>query len=604
MSQSRDADFNNFITLLIKFSKNDSDCSAFLLSKAADKDGAEFLKNFLLQSAPTISKMNYNQMECSFYTSILHQLALREFIASMNVIIQCGFDVDHKAHCDDFNNKQVTLTALLIAIKNSLLQSTDCLLKHGASLLEQLDTWNIFHLVTSPEICDLLLEEAHSKGHTTRLLLQEDHNKSTPLMRSIIRHNFSITENLFTYMHANNLMNDKEINHAINFLVAALVDNPEYASRLVPLIKNMYGSISNHEVINFIGTNHSLESDVLSSCHELYGRKLDIENLSSRDDALKLANAYCHAILSHPKHSEKLLEDINVDFGKYYRTNNPDHPFPFVPDNQFEYRKIQGIKMPVPKIDSDYFNEHSNTLNDKRSALKHYLCYVIRKEKGLGDIFVRWVGVVEYSEANKNVENNDIIIESSASRISTLHGVYTHALQLIMLLFAINSKLIPLTYTVNQEKITLLAKEIFACQTRLRTIDNLTLWAHIRDGRLFNGLSFTDPHHLSSYIMQRGNNIDLLSNYLIDSTCKSFAKLYLSIKSRQKDFIDYKTFIKIFLRQDMYQTLPINSSTREAINKYEGDPSRFSVFSVKSKTSIPEEFAVVKLKLNPNTTYT
>lgn len=235
-------------------------------------------------------------------------------------------------------------------------------------------------------------------------------------------------------------------------------------------------------------------------------------------DALTRVNRQLEQLLKHPVTCCKYLKFLNDEFARYHLYVTGENITP--PDQaQFSFKAIGKTWYPIPTI-----NYHGTK---KHGTLKEYLLALFR-EHGIGSRAVKWLGFIPQEAADAMVGSGDFISESAYGATGLLHGKLSHMIQTAIMIFAIENGDIDIEYNENGRNSRLTMSEILASQGVGRRGKFAGVWDQTRDTRIYDDVSFGDPHRLSSVIMRDGDLFGAkeLSHYLIDSFCKDFIKNY------------------------------------------------------------------------------
>lgn len=592
----------------------------FINSGADDIAIADTIKKFIKKFGKTLFLKYYDDKSTSFTIAkngnqlyigkLIHLLIHKNHHSALAILLENGVHPEECMIWVDGTDYKISFTPLELAVITSNATAVKMLLNMNVEMdhLDQ-EMNNIVHLATSTEICNLLLEKAVVTGNAKKMLLQTNNRQLTPFEEAIGHDLPEVLSALHAYQERLNLIDPKRYQVVVSNIVIGILRNELNLYLWLPTLRTIRTSLNNHFQLD-VKLDFPLsqcrapqdisEKEINKICNDLFtphfiSRPTDCDDEELKAEALKKANAYCYAILNNPPRCLPILQYLNNQFERYYAETHPDQPFQFVDDDEYEFKIADRTEFAIPKQHSRYFGDNTPPCSQKHSALKEFLLLLLRRH-GMGDDAVKWVGFVPAEFADATIQSGNLVLESGISGATILHGVYSHMLQLAIILIAIEKKMIPLSYKIYGPHVEITAAEIVASQTTLKNKSNRPIWMAMRDTRYINEITFVDPHRLNSYIMYYGKRFGMrtLSSYLIDSTCKNMAKMYRNIASEHQTIHDFGlfTFIEIlFSAATKYvQTAP--NLTNAAIQKYEKDPKRFSIFNKSDGTS-KNEYAVV-----------
>ncbi len=309
-----------------------------------------------------------------------------------------------------------------------------------------------------------------------------------------------------------------------------------------------------------------------------------ITNCDLKKAALRKANLQFAELLNDPVRCAPYLKFINDEFDRYSQHRH-GKKIPAPDPALYTFQNIQQTYYPVPH--TDYRAEK------KHCSLQEFLLLLFRQHE-LGDQVLKWIGFVPEAAANDMVATGSYVTESSFG-LTLLHGKLAHMLQTAIMIYAIQSGEISLTYQGENSCEQLGILELLASQVKpgLSFVPNTTIWTQLRDLHDGKRICFCDPHRLTATLMYYGHQFGMsaLGNYLIDSFCKSFIKFYRACLEQIPDLgsmDDFADKLRDYIPNELHTPAFLE---KYAIKYYFAKPGVFPVSSASN---------VVGRTLNPS----
>lgn len=416
-------------------------------------------------------------------------------------------------------------TPLIAACLNGNLQLVKMLVEHGANLLAVSTSGNhpLMWEKISPEIFAFLLEEGKRQNKLEKLLSLKSKASSAFVIER---------EDPF---YANLLMN-------IGFY-----PNPIAQRRFLHINRiSVWGYPKKRAEFEFICQklrsktqklpNLDYRKDFRHQTNYLAGIELfadDFFHMPGKEAATKVALSQIKSLLNSPERCVKYLNFLTLEFERYYYETH-QQKFPVLDSDSYEFISLDGLYFPIPK---------NNFLGIKKSsALQEFLILLLQKH-GVGHNALKWIGFIPTEIANPIVKEGDFFIENRLG-FGLFHNSYSHMIQLAIILYAIEDYVIKLIHF----GISITIKDILEALVTLTSKDGSSPWTVNMDQRQAQFVTFTDPHRLASFIMDKGKELGMksLSDYLIDNFCKGFQQLFAAFQvlylSSEK--LSYENFIE------------------------------------------------------------
>lgn len=543
----------------IILANDDDEIIANKIDEIANRFGAKaFRETYELVEVAIAITINDEKNIINGY--MIHSFAIKDKHKSIQALSRTGIDLDALTKDD-----KLSFTPLMYAIITKKPNSVRALLQSGASLEKTV-------LAAMKVNLDLFFD-AEITCLLTTYQIEPDY-----------------VEAILSRLEAMDTINPDDIRSVIPTVVSLILNLGLKDEKWMAILKRMKLLVGKHS--------HFLYDQATPlKLHETNLCFSNDTSVPSLDDAIDRANSYCLNLLTDSKSCIPLLQEIERDFKRYFQETHPDCNLPYVAKDQYQFKVLDCTEFPIPESNSHYLDNNPKHI-EKFSALKEFMLLVMRAH-GMGDQAIRWVGFIGENEIKSATENGDMMLESNATGQPVYHGVYSHMLQTLVLLYGMKHKIIPLTYQVNDTIINLTAKQILAFHGRSNPSTNKLFWTGIRDERDLTKIVFTDPYRIFSFIMRYGDQFELttLSHYLIDSCCKAQAKLFKAFRTRHDQFYNFREFSDIHTQVRTQTVLTFQTLINDAIAKYKARPSCVSIF----KDNNPKrKFDVVKVCYTPN----
>lgn len=199
---------------------------------------------------------------------------------------------------------------------------------------------------------------------------------------------------------------------------------------------------------------------------------------------------------------------------------------------QYTYQIINTIMYPIPtdnyqKIDKD--------------GLLTQLLLKILQTADMGHRSTKWFGFIPANDANESIRQGHLFVESQFG-IGTLHGKYSHMIQWVMLIYAVDMGYIKLPKDITPKSI------IQTLVTEKSDDGEAYLWQHVLDRMIPNFYSFADPYRLTSLLAtgSLGDDCATLEVYLRDSFCDSLMQWVKAYQHTYPEKISPIAFARLF----------------------------------------------------------
>ncbi|MBA2655226.1 MAG: ankyrin repeat domain-containing protein [Gammaproteobacteria bacterium] len=484
-----------------------------------------------------------------FGGSLLFFATSKNYTDMVGKLIEYGHPIDEGTTCpqDIYYDKQ---SPLMIACEWGYIEIIKILLNNNANLLHTSSAGvSALMKVNSETVCKLLLTHAKSQKKLMELLSLTDN-------QGLVAHNYAVsrgdteTANLIyteIYIYSCEIGNT-------SFIKALTIDDAKNIKDKNSLHRTRMGYFAYPEkshdfdsacsilkklppqknTIDFEPEYEQVSIEV--ACNRLFGNSVNLNKISSKDEAIKKAISQCYSLLESPLNCIKYLKFLNDEFLRYFKDkHNTD--FDSLANDSYDYEIIDGTYFPIP-------NEKFIGIQ-QRHALQEFLILLCKKF-GLGDNAFKWIGFIPNTIANKMIAEGDFITECTLGP-GVFHNKMAHMIQRGILFYAINDGKITLEYTSEGKIHYLTFKDIAKGLVEFKDTANVPLWASVRDASSRKKIKFSDPSRLASVIMRDGKKlgIEALSDALIDTFCKGILKL-LRAYNEHKEFagMNLNTFIE------------------------------------------------------------
>lgn len=459
-------------------------------------------------------------------------------------------------HCGNYELGEATLLSYAVAMNDA--NTLKKMIHHGFDYNKALTRWNGEKAKVSPlmlacclnysEIAHILLSNnAHLSGYYPSkrglfetaalnsnraiidLLLNHAKNTGTLkefLSRTVIKH--SVLETIFEP--------ESVMQNLINIVLI-----PKLNSKLTlkdlgvfsPLIKEYYQS--KYSAIP-ISTDKSVYNTLLSS--SFFQPKATNKQISKERAIINALVAY-EEILADPLTCFTLLQRlehiITLKIHPTFYTNNLKELI----STDYTFESHLAMKWPIPK----------NTYHPLKLDSLLSLSIISELQKfGCGQSSYKWYGFVDDKIASAHIMDGAHTTENTLDISALLHGKYSHSIQLLLLMYAIEDNLIDISYGDRQKL------DIRDLLQGLVTpaIDGHKPWAITNDCIHFDHPSFSGPHFLHSVLMSEGHKYGLpnLEQALRNSFCKALLRsMEFYNKNHDCDFLSpghlWDTFISL-----------------------------------------------------------
>lgn len=204
---------------------------------------------------------------------------------------------------------------------------------------------------------------------------------------------------------------------------------------------------------------------------------------------------------------------------------------------QYTYQIIDAIMYPIP-------TDHYRKIN--KGGLLTQLLLKILQTADMGHRSTKWFGFIPADDANESIRQGHLFVESQFG-IGTLHGKYSHMIQWVMLIYAVEMGYIKLPKDITPKSI------IQTLVTEKTDNGEEYLWQHVLDRLIPSAYFPSDPYRLISLLSTGsfGDDCATLEVYLRDSFCDSFLQWVKAYQNTYPEKISPITFAKLLSAVDI-----------------------------------------------------
>lgn len=405
---------------------------------------------------------------------------------TLEKMINNGFD--YNSHITGWDEVDVRISPLILACIYDYSKIVTILLNHNAHFSGyQLAKKNLFETAarnSDRKIIELLINHAKNQGNIKALLSR-------------------------TSTQGENLVTAYEPASVIANLIEIIL-TPQYKSALTlkdlrifsPLLKDYFQSTYKVLAISNDGPVYK-KAPEFSFFQSKSAKKIATENALIAYKRILDDPLTCFSLL------QKLEKNITLKLQNKLNTNHLEDLFST--EHTLESHYI--MKWPVPK--SSYQPSKLDSLLS---------CAIIEELQkfGCGRSSYKWYGYVEPQIADAHIIEGAHITEDTLDISALLHGKYSHSIQLLILMYAIEANLIDISYGADQKlEISDLLRELVTASK-----DGIKPWQDTNDAIYLFRTSFSGPHFLHSVLMVDGHKHDLpnLEKTLKNSFCKALIR--------------------------------------------------------------------------------
>jgi Ankyrin repeats (3 copies) len=436
-------------------------------------------------------------------SNFLHAVCQRGYFSIVEKLIRFGVDIESSTVCTE-DKTENNLSPLLIACQCNHYSIVELLLVKGADFLRVAgnSVSTLMH-VEDKKIFQLITNKAKENKKLHELLAYASEDNKTVFDKAIYKGYLEII-NIFTNLE--NFQNYINPKLSLHYARIASWRYPEQAPFFEELCIKLRKYTIPYKSLSFKDKASQLNLPI--AYEQLFGFKM--KSRHSKDEASKQAIAQAASLLSNPKDCMKYLSFLNEELIRYYHEATGAN-FPSLNSNSYDLKSIGGVMYPIPK---------DNFCGIKKEHALERLLISIFKPYGLANDSSKWIAFIPHIIADQMVINGDFVTENQYGA-GLFHGITAHMLQQIILIYAIQDGTINLAYKEHDKDKSISVKEF------LQAFIKLKIWIPTRDLREPDCITFSDPHRLSSIIMQDGHELGIstLSDSLIDTFCKGFIKL-------------------------------------------------------------------------------
>lgn len=423
-------------------------------------------------------------------TFLIYVVAMND-AKTLEKMINHGFDYNQAL--TQWNGKKGHISPLMLACPCNYLEIVDILLKNNANLSgyypDNIGLFGIAARVSSRGILDLLLNHAKNKGTIKEFL------SNTVMKNNVLETIFVPEEGMLNLIQI--ILNPK-------FNSALTLKDLRFVS---PLIKDYYQS-----EYKSLPLSTDKASCNQSSSPSFFHPKAAKEQITKEMAITNTLAAY-KKILADPLTCFTLLRElenaITLKVQNTFHTPNLNE----LVSTEYTVESHLAMQWPIPK----------RTYQPLKLDSLLSLSIIDELQKfGCGQSSYKWYGFVNDTTASSHIIDGAHTTENTLDISALLHGKYSHSIQLLVLMYAIEDNLIDVSYGDDQKL------EIRDLLRGLVTPaeDGEKPWATINDHIYFDHASFSGPHFLHSTLMSESHKYGLpnLEQALKNSFCKALLR--------------------------------------------------------------------------------
>lgn len=255
---------------------------------------------------------------------------------------------------------------------------------------------------------------------------------------------------------------------------------------------------------------------------------VDIEG----DPRLSAIALYIKNVLNHRENLQRLVTRLSRELEDEIKLTCNDVRLAEV-SSDYDCRVIDDYIYPIPKLNYKKLHKHAH--------LPKLLLSILRQHD-IGWHSTKWFGFVPEDVANPRISQGDFFIESQFG-IGVLHGKYSHMIQWVLLIYAIEEGLIPVPSDVT-------VKALIACLVEKKSNDGGYLWQSVLDSKYSQCFTFSDPYRVCSLIAIGffGEGCAALERAVRDSFCSDYLQwlaAYNEVLSEPYSPLDFQKLLHI-----------------------------------------------------------
>lgn len=497
--------------------------------------------------------------------------------------------IDTGTVCETITPELHAISPLGIACYYGHIEVMNLLIAKGANLLHVAhDNRSLLMMARTVEVVQILLGEAAKKGLLSELLSL----KYKPDMDVISFHcfcgNIDIVLALMSVPDFHQLM---PITRILSQARQASLRFSEKSAGFDAICHQLRVYKNQHQPLFF--HNLPVEPRLTDCYYSLFGsRSYSTTNFESqKTEAIKSVIAKFHQLLIKPTDCIRYLKFLNDELCRYY-TEKHGQAFPVLDSNMYDFTLIEDLYYPIPGTEYQSLEKHK--------ALQELLISIFRKYD-MAEQAYQWIGAVPNTEADNQVKQGDFVFEGDYGN-GLFHGKFSHMLQRVILIYAIEQGEIDMTFEHNHVRHKLIIQDILEGLVSFNTKDGIHVWGPVKDMRAHHYIEFSDPYRLFSILMYVGKNIGCtaLADSLIDNFCKGLRRYYQAwTKTTPFTELDVSAFLKQQddLTLEKFSTTPalIQSEMTEKSQKRQIEPDAIDH---------SEEYAIIRKNYQPNEHFT
>lgn len=449
-----------------------------------NKEDIDLLKNFDIY-------LNLNRSH-QISAPLIIFVIVKNDIATLSKMIKHGFDCN--APIKEWNGQKSWVTPLMFACMYKNPVVVKLLLEQDVSLagytIQKLSLFETMAINSPRSIFEMLLGFATSKGKIKELL-----SISTEFQ-----------DKLKQEYNPNNILGS----------ILAIIFTPSFNTCLTIKDLRVFAPfaeeylIQKYPLINIKQTTISYPLPFFS-------------NKTNKETYIKNALVIYRDLLDNIPKCFQLLQKLERAVANEIQRNYPQNTLQNIHSNDYNLVEHHGMQWPLPK--ESY----------KPVKLNSLLSRVIMHEMqgfGFAKSSYKWYGFLQTEIANQHVANGDYFTENTLDLNSLLHGKYSHPIQLLILMYAVEEGLIPLEY---EEGLKLEISDLLLALVTKNEYQDMP-WTKINDRLYTERPSFSGPQFLHSTLLVYGEQEGLL---LLGSALKNS---FFKAVTRSMNF--YNTYFK------------------------------------------------------------
>lgn len=521
--------------------------------------------------------------ELNLFTSAI----VKNFLRVVSLLIDCGVEINfplaiNQAHIISRYTEASPLTLACSFASSDIVQ---LLLKNHANILHVTKNgMSVLMAAKSVEVCRLILEAAKEQKCLNELLKTQDNNSNTIFNTTCqegkieILHELLKLENYIQYCNVRSFLHDARM--ATWLYPAHAQEFESICKKLKPFQEEKI------PIVEFSSPSANL--GISDAYFYLFQERINLSiTVKSKDQATKYAISQIYILFSSFENISPYLRFLSNEFSRYYFEKNKSE-FPALNSSSYHFKMINGLNYPFPN------NENYEGIKKNKSL--HEFIILLLNKYNLAKNFFKLIGLIPNNILQEIFANGDFILEDSLG-LTLFHGVLSHVIQYIIILYAMEHGKISRDYVVNGVQQQISIEDILH-----KFADDLKLRQLVLDIRYPESISASDPFRLISIIMEKGHEFGFkqLADSIIDSFCKGIIKRMDACKKIfNLPLMDMETFSEQTkdLRIEAFTDTPLtmNYAKQIELNKHDKKSFNKATFFAESYS-----YAVVRKEYEPN----